>query len=73
MNIICKHCGSDEGFYIKTRLYGSYLEKFNSDCSHDEFASSACDHLQEERGKNVYCNKCNKVICKTSEIEDELF
>nr|ALT05331.1 hypothetical protein [Clostridium botulinum] len=24
INIICKHCGSDEGFYIKTQYYAMY-------------------------------------------------
>ncbi|OSA95628.1 UNVERIFIED_ORG: hypothetical protein B2H98_10915 [Clostridium botulinum] len=70
MNIICKHCGSDEGFYIKTKYYANVHESFNSDGT-EQFSGTA-DSMQSKRGKNVYCSNCNKVICKVSQIENEL-
>lgn len=70
MNIICKNCGSSEGFYIKTRYYANVHESFNSDGT-SAFTGTA-DSMQRERGKNVYCSNCDKVICKLSEIEDKL-
>lgn len=70
MNLICKHCGSDEGFYIKTVHYARCHECFNSDGS-SQFSGTA-DSMRFKRGKNVYCISCDKVICKVKEIEDEL-
>lgn len=70
MNIICKHCGSEEGFYIKTVYYSRSHECFNSDGS-SQFSGTA-DSMQCTRGKNVYCISCDKVIFKVKDIEDEL-
>lgn len=72
MNLVCQHCDSDKGFYIKTQIYGSYKETFNSDGSSDVYNNDASDSLQEKRGKNAYCRNCNKAICKVSEIEKDL-
>lgn len=72
MNITCKHCGSDKGFYIKTHLWARINTYFNNDGSLSEENGNPCDSLIEERGKNAYCISCDKVICKVEEIEDEL-
>lgn len=70
MNIICKHCGSDEGFYIKVQIHANTRESFNSDGT-SQWGATA-DEMRTKRGKNVYCSNCDKVICKVVEIEDEL-
>lgn len=70
MHIKCQHCGSEEGFYIKTRYWTNTDEIFNAD-GEGQFSATA-DSMLSKRGKNVYCIDCNKVICKVEEIEDEL-
>lgn len=70
MKVVCKHCGSEDGFYIKTRFYANVNVEYNNDGS-SRF-SGVSDTMESKMGKNVYCINCDKAICKVSEIEDEL-
>ena len=61
--IICNHCGSDEGYFSKTYLVGYYLYnsggRFEGDADED-----GC--FIKKINKTKFCKKCGKRI-KTKE------
>lgn len=65
--VICKYCGSDEGFFIKTQIYGHADIYYNNDGTYslNGLNASAHDSLTYKHGKNVYCSNCEKQIGKT--------
>lgn len=68
--IICPHCYSDEGIYIKTQIYGSAEVYFNNDGSYDELGANTAMHdsLTYKYGKNAYCSECRKYIGRVKDL-----
>ena len=64
----CPHCGSDWGVYVKQTLINvPYNMKFDgsADCNLEMY-----DNAEKiEYGKLVYCQRCDKVICRLSTFE----
>lgn len=69
--VVCKYCGSDKGFFIKTQIYGSSATYFNSDGSYamEGENTGLHDGLQYKYGKNIYCGECRRRIAKVTDIE----
>lgn len=62
----CPHCGSIKGLYSKYTLYG--LQRyygFNGSCEDN------MDNAHQKGGQILYCQNCNKAICKLEEWEDK--
>lgn len=66
----CPHCGSDEGVYTKTTLVNvPFLIGFMGE-EHDN--GEMYDNAELITGGGlVYCQSCNKVICRTSTIKSQ--
>ncbi|WP_338631626.1 hypothetical protein [Clostridium baratii] len=69
--IICKHCGSNEGFFIKTQIYGSVETYFNSNGTYAMEGENMAlhDNLDYKYGKNIYCGACRRFIDKVVNVE----
>lgn len=55
----CPHCGCDDEFYIKTRMYGrtNYYYKYDGEFTDN---STMHDDLTYRESKYVYCGDCDK-------------
>ena len=63
----CKHCGSDDGYYVKCTYRGSGIFRGNFDGSPAE-NGDMYDCLNSTPSKYVYCLHCDKRLCKTEDI-----
>ena len=61
----CPHCGSKKGLYSKYVLYGlrRYYD-FDGSCEDN------MDLTYQKGGEVLYCQNCDKVICKLEDWED---
>ncbi|UTV34853.1 hypothetical protein [Bacillus altitudinis] len=66
--IVCKHCGSDEGFYTLERIYGNAMVCYNArgDILLDQH--SMYDNVRHSGGKRAYCYLCHKIIGKSEDL-----
>lgn len=66
--IICPHCKSNRGFYVRETVRGSatVLYTNNGDYSNDQ--SAMYDGLMHRGGKNAYCVRCHKQIGKSANL-----
>ncbi|EBF5132238.1 hypothetical protein [Listeria seeligeri] len=66
--VVCKHCGSENGFYAPERIVsGSVISYYNSDGSFGN-NSEMYDNLNTEVGKRAYCVDCGKYVGKTVDL-----
>lgn len=66
----CPYCGSGKGYYLKTRIYGNALSRFNFNKEYDEENNSDIhDGLTYKFSKWAYCQACDKRLFNNEEAE----
>lgn len=66
--VMCPHCSSDDGVYTKTTYVNvPYFFHFNGDPQDN---SEMYDNVESfSGGKTVYCQNCNKPICRYNTLK----
>lgn len=62
----CPHCGSAKGLYSKYILYG--LQRYYG---FDGSCEDSMDNAYPKGGQILYCQNCDRVICKLEDWECE--
>lgn len=62
----CPYCGSTKGLYSKYTLYGlQRYYRFDGSCEDN------MDNTYQKGGQILYCQNCDRVICKLDAWEEE--
>ena len=69
----CPKCGSTEGYYTKDRVSGIVHYKNSFDPTEEKDNCEMYDYLSHKTGKVAYCIDCDKKICNTDDIMDDIF
>lgn len=59
MKLICPHCGASAGVWQKFEA----IQYYDADGKPDGYNNEPFSE-----GKMLYCNKCNKSVCRTSTL-----
>lgn len=62
----CPHCGSTKGLYSKYILYG--LQRYYG---FDGSCEDNMDNAYQKGGEILYCQNCDRAICKLEDWECE--
>lgn len=68
MPIVCKHCGAEDGFYVKERVTGIATIYYDNKGDYGEDQSAMYDYLSHSGGKKAYCQNCKKHIGKSEDL-----
>lgn len=71
MPIICKHCGAEDGFYVKERVTGVAVIFYNDNGDYEEDQGDMYESLTHSGGKKAYCQSCTKYMGKREELISE--
>lgn len=63
----CPHCGRTSGLYTKV-VYQDVKRFYNFD---GEYVEENFDTAYTTGGKNMYCEVCDKFVCKTVDFNDK--
>lgn len=66
----CKHCGNNEYFYTKEKVYGDVNVIFNSGRSYEDQGLNAemYEHIEHKlKSKFYFCYACDKKVSKIEE------
>lgn len=69
MTIVCRHCGVNEGFYVRERVTGISTMYYTNDGDLKAEQDSMYDNLTHTGGKTAYCTKCHKSIGKSENLK----
>lgn len=65
MHVVCPHCGSQEGFYIKKQVRGTSITFYTNKGHFASENSQMYDGLTHSGGKKAFCKICDKYIGKS--------
>lgn len=63
----CPYCDCEE-FYVKQRYSGTCIFRFRADGKEVENGDMHDNARYKDRSKYIYCNNCNKKVCKIDEF-----
>ncbi|NRG48370.1 hypothetical protein HRF87_27180 [Bacillus sp. CRN 9] len=68
MQIVCKYCGSENGFYTEERVTGRATIYYKGNGYMRADQGSMYDSLTHSGGKKAYCRDCFKYIGKSEKL-----
>ena len=74
--IKCKHCGNDDGFYIKERYSGEneYYYSFTEDKNILDINENIYQGAEHKlKSKFLFCYNCDKKVCKIEDVDLDTF
>ncbi|KYG89010.1 hypothetical protein A0U40_13365 [[Bacillus] sp. KCTC 13219] len=67
--IICRHCGSTDGFYTRAKVSGIIQTYFNSIGDFSITRNTEMyNNLEHREMKTAYCTSCEKAIGKGADL-----
>lgn len=66
--IVCQHCGSERGFFIKEQVRGSAIIHYTKEGHYCKENGQVYDSVRHFAGKLAYCLSCEKRIGKSAEL-----
>ena len=67
--IICKECGSTEGFYVNERVSGVAIIYYDREGNYGTENYSIYDNMRHSGGKKAYCKSCDKYMGKSIDLK----
>jgi len=66
--IICKHCGSERGFYTLQRVHGLAEVHYTNKGDYAEDNGQMHEGIYYTGGKKAYCLSCTRFIGKSEDL-----